>query len=763
MAGNNTSNNLDISDIETDDLDTLATRIDAFYTQDSTTKAQLAYHWERNQLMLDGRQWITYEGDTASGGMWKDLKVNANNEYLPRPVTNYMFDQYQTLKAYLIKNKPRSKVYPNTQEHTDKVAADIGTLILEGNWARLKEQYNYESAAASLVTYGTVFKKSYWDTSSVNLVKVPKMVTKPMIDPNTGANVGEQEEQETDPITGDDLFEELPIGDVNTYVIEPYRMTLDPLAMHLHEARWILETSIQSLDWILETYQKDAPGYTGKAEEVTEETDLNQSLRRWYNLRNQSGTKEISTTYASTGNGSGSSDVMIDNAAVVKEYYEKPSAKYPKGRMVVVAHNKVVYSGPSPYNGPELGDWHPYSECRWELTPGRFWGKSPLDAASELQKRINSIDAITILTRKTMAVPQWLIPVGSGLTPGSMTGRPGQEHFFRPDAGMLPTKVPGEHNDPATFQERSQTLSDMQSITGATDILKGQSPQGVNAASAMNLLYELGTGKLYPILDRWKIFVEEDQKKQLRLIGQNYKEPRPDFIRMLKSRNTDLVETDINQFIGTDLYDNYNVVVEAGSNIPKLESAKQAMLMQLAQLGMLNLQNPENRVQFQQDMGITGYDSDIGPDRKRANWENDLIDNMLKSPNTKPVVFDSDNHQLHLEIHQNRTKNPTFMSLPFQIQQAYMQHIAQHQQMEAQQQQAQMLQQQAMAPSGPSQPAPKGHASQPKSSHSGPATVPPGQPAGVQAGRGKGLPEASHNAIIGGPDTMNPATLGTSH
>lgn len=753
--GNNTNNNLDISDISTDDYDQLQSRINSFYIQDSSTKSQLSYHWERNQLMLDGRQWITYDGESTTGGQWRDLKVTSSNEYLPRPVTNYMFDQYQTLKSYFIKEKPRSKVYPNTQTHKDKMAAKIGNLILEGNWIHLKEQFNYETAAAAMVTYGTVFKKSYWDTSSINLVKVPKMVTKPITDPNTGQEIGSTEEQETDPITGDDLFEELPIGDVNTYVIEPYRMTLDPLAMHLHEARWIFETSIQSLDWIIETYQKDAPGYTGLADTVQEETDLNGSLRRWYNLRNTSGTRDVSFTSSSTGNGSGSSDVMIDNAAVVKEYYEKPSASHPKGRMVVIANDVCVFAGPSPYDGPEQGDWHPYSECRWEIVPGRFWGKSPLDNVSELQKRLNSIDSVTILTRKTMAVPQWLIPMGSGMTPGSITGRPGQEHFFRPDAGAMPMKVPATANDPSVFQERAQVVTDMQSISGAIDILKGQAPQGVTAASGLSLMYEIGTGKLYPIMDRWKLFVEQDQKKQLRLVGTKYKEPRPDFIRMLKSRNTDLVETDLNQFIGSDLYDNYNVIVEAGSNIPKLQAAKQSMLMQLAQLGMLNLQNAENRVQFQQDMGIMGYDGDIEPDSNRANWENDLLDNLLNSPDTKPVVLAIDNHQIHLEIHQNRMKNPTFMSLPFELQQAYMAHVAQHDQMQAQADQAAMLKQQAMAPSGPSQAAPKGQTSQPAGTNAS-------QPAGVQAGKGKGLHEAQHNAIIGGTDTMNPATLGTT-
>lgn len=752
------NSNLDISDISSDDYEQLSQRINSFYTMDASSKAQLSYHWERNQLMLDGKQWIVYEGDSATGGQWNKLKVSRSNEYIPRPVTNYMFDVYQTLKSYLIKNKPRSKIYPNTQEHRDKTAATIGTLILEGNWTRLKEQFHYETAAANLVTYGTVFKKSYWDTTATNLVRVPKMVTVPITDPNTGEQTGETEQQDFDPITSEPIFEDLPIGDVNTYVIEPFRMTLDPLAMHLHEARWIMEYSIQSLDWIHEMYGKEGPGYTGLIDEVKEEKDLNNTMRRWFQLRTTAGLKD--NAYMG-GSGVSSSDPMIDNAAVIKEYYERPSMSYPKGRLVIIANETVVYSGDSPYEGLEQGDWHPYSECRWEIVPGRFWGKSPLDAISELQKRINSIDSIITLTRKTMAIPQKLIPVGSGITPGSTTGRPGQEHFYRPDSGAKPEIIPPVGLDPSVMAERAQCVTDMQELSGAIDILKGQNPPGVGAASALNLLYEVGTGKLYPTLDRWKAFVEEDQKKQIRLIGQKYKEPRPDFIRMLKSRNTDLVESDINQFIGSDLYDNYNVVVEAGSNIPKLQAAKQSMLMELAQMGMLNLQNPENRVQFQQDMGIQGYDSDIEPDRKRANWENDLIDNMIQSPALTPVVLVVDNHQLHLEVHQNRMKSPTFMSLPFEIQKAYMAHIQQHQQMEAQAQQAQMLQQQAMAPpggggapQGPQQPA-----SHKRGGHSL-APAAPGEPQGVQGGHGHGAGKQIKNAILGG-DVLTPATLGS--
>jgi hypothetical protein len=738
------NNNLDLTLVDSADLSALTSKINDFYMQDTAVKQQLTWTWERNQLMLDGKQWIVYDPDAANGGMWKTARVSDSNKYIPRPVTNYLFDVYQTLKSYVIKNKPRSAVTPNTQEYKDKVAAKIATLILETNWVRLKEQYNYETAAASLVTYGTVFKKSYWDTSSLSLVKVPRMVPSPITDPASGQVVGVTQIPATDPQTGDELFDELPLGDVNTYVIEPFRLALDPLAVNFHEARWIMECSIQPLEWIRETYAKSGEGYTGKAEEVKEEKELNGSLRRWYQLRTSSGTKD---GRFSSSQGSTSSDINVENCAVVKEYYERPTAKYPKGRLIVVAGDIVVFSGPSPYEGPEQGDWHPYSECRWEMTPGRFWGKSPLDDVIEIQKTINSIDSVITLTRKTSAIPQKLIPTGLGISPGQWTGRPGEQVFFRPDGtGAMPQTVPGVGVDPSVFSERAQRVSDLKDISGAIDILRGDRPPGVNAASALSLLYEVGTGKLFPILDRWKMFVESDQKKQLRLIAKFYKEPRPAFVKMLASHNSDLAPSDINQFIGSDLYDNCNVIVEAGSNIPKLQAAKQSMLMELAQMGMLNLQDPTNRAKFQEDLGIKGYNGDVEPDVKRAEWENDLIDNLMHSPDNKPVVLAVDNHQLHITTHENRMKSPTFMSLPFQIQQAYMEHVQQHEQMQAQAMQAQMLQNQAMAP------------------HGSPSAPPP-----AAAGGGHGPKTGGHsmsgttsqikNATMGA-DILTPATLG---
>lgn len=736
------NSNIDLTNVDNEDLDELAKRIEGFYRSDTTVKSTLSYHWERNHLMLDGKQWLVYDTTRNSQGQWRSLSVSRANEYIPRPVTNLLFDVYQTLKAYLVQHRPQSSIRPNTQTYGDKMAAKLGNIVLDANFERLKEMENYEYAASCALTYGTVFKKDYWDTSSLQTSKIPRTEQRPQIDPNTGQQVGMQEVDAIDPLSGEPLFDEIPLGDVNTCVVEPYRIALDPLANGMHNARWIMEYAIQPLDWIRETYGGEDPsamsgldaqggqgpalkqGYTGRVDEVKEEKTLSNSLQRFYQLKTSSG--------VSTGGNirglSQSSDEMIEDAAVVKEYYEAPSKKYPKGRMVVVANGVPLYAGDSPYSGPELGDWHPYSEFRWEIVPGRFWGKSPLDDATELQKHINSIDSTIILVRKTQAIPQKLIPIGSGIKKGEWTGRPGQEIYFR-EGGGTPTTIEATNVGQQVFAERELKKAEIKEITGAIDILKGDRPPGVTAASALEMLYEVGTGKLRPALDRWRRFNESSSKKQLRLVGQKYREPREQFIKLLHMKNKELPKEAIESFIGSDLYDNFNVIIEAGSNIPKLQSAEKANLIQLAQIGTLGLDNPENRLEFNKRMGIIGFDQDVSPDVTRAEWENDLLDNIMQGHNAMPVVLDCDEHQRHIDIHNRRKKRPDYITLASEVQQAYDQHCSEHEQFLQQQKQA--AQEEALVTGQPPQ-------------------MPGQEENAPPVGKGKGISEDTQKSILPG-------------
>jgi hypothetical protein len=303
-----------------------------------------------------------------------------------------------------------------------------------------------------------------------------------------------------------------------------------------------------------------------------------------------------------------------------------------------------------------------------------------------------------------MAIPQKLIPISAGIAHGSWTGRPGQEIFFRDVGGGQPPQVIQAHGVDATvFQERAQRVEDAKNISGAIDILKGDRPDGITAASAIEMLFEVGTGKIAPSITRFKRLVKSSQKKQLKIIAKFYKEPRPDFIRLLQQKNKELSAESISNFIGTDLYDNCNVVIEASAGVVKLKAAEKQELREAAQSGALNLADPRNRDEYLSRMGITGFDFDIGPDQKRAELENAQLDNLHAQPNKKPIVLQWDNDQIHIQVIEKRMKEPSWMELPPDIQQAYMQHWMEHQQ--AAQQKQLLANMQAAASGQPPQPA----------------------------------------------------------
>jgi hypothetical protein len=146
--------------------------------------------------------------------------------------------------------------------------------------------------------------------------------------------------------------------------------------------------------------------------------------------------------------------------------------------------------------------------------------------------------------------------------------------------------------------------------------------------------------------------------------------------------------------------------VEAGSNLPKLQSAKKAQLQESAQAGALALENPANRAEYNRQMGIVGFDNDFDPDYKRAMWENDMMDNVDKTPDKKPVMLHVDNHDIHMAVIADRMKKPSFMELPQACQMAYNEHYMQH--MEAKNQQMLEQQMEAMNSGQPPEPQAQG-------------------------------------------------------
>jgi hypothetical protein len=654
----------------------------------------MAYMWMQSIHFLLGDQHIFYN---PASRQFETLPTSKANDFLPRPVTNLIQPAVSTLVSNLTRNKPNADVTPNSPNEKDMSAARIAAKIQDAKWEDDDEQMKLVEAATWAVTTGTVFRKDYWDTSFGKVVRIPmtQMVPSEFMGPDGQIQMTQKEQPIYDD-KGVPQFDELPLGDNSVEVIDAFRMVVDPNASSDSSLSWIMETSIQKLFWIRENYDRDGEGYTGEAKNVKDELNLSTMVALRQRLKTLS-TRGAGGYVGSTAGTSGGPEIFVKNAAIVKELYIRPTKNHPKGQMIVSAGGKILYRGPSPYYDGSPESWHPYTMFRYETIPGRFWGKSAVEDLVEPQRKINAIDSMLILNRKTMVAPQRLIPHGSGVPEGYWNGAPGLQITYKPVGanGAKPEVIPGTPLPAQVYQEREVTKTEMSQIARINEVLQGVRPPGVTTYGGLQLLLEQSFNSFAPMIHRWEKFIEKGQTKKLKLIANRYREPRKEFIDKLRALNKDISDVEIINFIGADLRNNVQVRIEAGSTIPRSNAAKQQQLMELAQTGVLgNLQtDPVNKQKFLERIGVRGFDQTYETDVKRAEWENEMLDNGSFQ---NIMILPYENHAIHVELHGNRMKEPSFMSLPPDIKQGYMMHVEQTMGI-MQQQQMQAAQQQAMA------------------------------------------------------------------
>jgi len=668
----------------------IASRIETYYKQDISDKLLRAQSWDESIRFYDGDQHIEYN---VSLSRFQQVTISKNNDFIPRPTTNYILPNVKTIVSQLTKQKPQAQVRPNSQDPQDIAAAKVSDLALDVKYEELREEEKQMEKAYWGVICGTVFKKIFWDETNNKVLRVPKYRTEEY---EEEVSIPNQEEGSSSPANQppriekktrevEDGFDEFPVGDVNSQVIPPFNIAIPMNTRSPLELDWIMEYSPQKVDWIKQQYDKKGEGYTGKASEVTEEKDLNSVLQLEYRLRVLTGRR----TAGQYGTGA-NNYAQIKNSAVLKEYYQRPSQEYPRGRMVVVANGKTLYDSPkekgSPYFVEGYDDsWHPYVDWRFEIVPGRYWGKGGVDEQVSIQRRINAIDALIILNRRTMAIPQWLIPEGSGVPNGYINGRPGLNIPYRPIGanGAKPERVKAEGLPQSVYQEREQAVVDIKRIGMTQDVLEGKNPVGVKTAYQLEQLQENALAMYGSVFQRWEKSFEREEVKKLLLISKRYKEPRVEFGKKLKAINRDITDIELDMFIGSDLRDNVNVRVEVGSSIPRSKAGENALLREMVNGKVLDVvQNQINKKEFLEKMGLKGkFDSDKSIDIKRAEWENSQIEygsleSMLVDPNNpQNSVLELDDHETHIVIHSARMKDP---NVSVETRQMYITHIEEH-------------------------------------------------------------------------------------
>lgn len=664
------------------------------WSADNPTRDQLFRQFFEQIAFCAGIQWLEYSQATRRFAKW------SAPAWFPTPVSNEMAPRLKGMVARLLSVEPAGRVRPASGDAADREAASLGDDAIPHIYAVTEEMTVREYGALYAGSTGTVIFKDTFDPGGgkqlrvprTNVVETPVMQQASQCDNDLCGSTGGPQEQngscyvcgagamaptqvprtfgDGSPVTtvseepeldeaGQPIVDTFHEGELRSDARMLFNFFWDTAATRLKEAQWCGEAVYTPLDQIDQMYPDLGP-YVG--EEQTADTHNNYLT----SLISLVGTSTQGNSSQTGGTG------VAKGGAVLKWYEERPTLKRPEGLLAVVADGVLLHSGPLPIVDEQgnCANEFSFEDYRLDLVPGRFAGRTPIEDMVPLQRRVNGIDAQVILNRKTLSCPWVLAPKGSGLKPGQVLMRPGTTVVYNfIGVGSAPQVVKGEPLPDQVYKEREACLEAMDRLAQDPRISLAEMPQGVKSGIGLNFAKEQGDAASMPALKRWGDCIARRDSKRLMLMQRYYREERAIKLFGIGS------DWRVRYFKGADLRGNTDVVIDPGSLAPKSRSAYEQSLHDAMDGGLIDISDPMQRQAMLQELGLTAFESDIGPDYRRAMKENGAMD--LGTPvEVTPV----DNDMIHLQIHIGRQKDPSFDALSPEAQQAHQMHKDMHMQ-----------------------------------------------------------------------------------
>lgn len=259
-------------------------------------------------------------------------------------------------------------------------------------------------------------------------------------------------------------------GDVVPIKVSPFNLYPDPLATCVEDAEYIIYANYEHVNILKRRYPKKADFLHGADIQYSElVNDRNENAR----IDNQVLVLEVwCRDYT-----------LID---IEEDGEKKKKKKYPRGRVITVA--------------PELGlilddKQNPYETGRFPFflfkdidVPFQFWGEGEVKWLMSPQQQVNDLYNQIIDNAKHTANMQWVIDKNAGIPKGELTNRPGLIIRKNPGSEVRRDSPPSM---PMYVHQMIDTLKgDIEVISGVHDVTRGQTPTGIQSASAIQALQE---------------------------------------------------------------------------------------------------------------------------------------------------------------------------------------------------------------------------------------------------------------------------------
>jgi len=581
-------------------------------------KYKLPYEktWFINHAFIMGQHYISYDDVSRTF-----IVPPAPPQHRRRAVINWPLAYFRRTKSKLAGGSPVMSVYPATPEAEDQDRAELATMLLDYEWDRLSIKAKRQQLVGWALTAGTAFYHPYWDASA-------------------------------GPSAEDETGEVVRRGELGIEVVSPFEVVIDPFAVDMESARWVVWTKVRPISWVKERYKN--------TEELKPDTENSATLyeRKMQDVIGVFGFMHWSEDNFQTSSG----DKAKPDTILVHQYWERPSQKHPRGRLVVVAGNTVLLDRDNPYDG-DL----PFIKFSEIEVVGRFWGMSVVEQMVPLTRNLNKARSEQMENR-LMSRPKWLIPRVCKHNKAAFTEEAGE--LIEYTAGPRGERPNIENPSPpsgAHIDDIRQTTLELQEITGWHEVSRGMLPSAETSGKAIQLLQFADDTQIAATMRQLEIADEQLSRWLLKLANMFYAEER--MIRVVgDDKVAKVASLRGEQLTGkSEGIDYFDVRIQEGTGFYRSREQARNEIQWLISVGLLNPQIPKDQRRIARMIRMGTVEDTVDEDKLDADWarqENKLMANG-NALEGYPQHFE--NHEIHLAEHRAFQKSDKYRQLASQI------------------------------------------------------------------------------------------------
>jgi len=413
-------------------------------------RQEMELEWVMSTAFFEGRQWFRINSQARN--LESLMHEKEPNRYL---TVNKMRPLIDGVVGKLTQCAPDSSAVPISNNPVDLMAADEANYIVNHYNRKFDRETQTKERVRWACVSGTSFLKIFWDASREQVV--------PQMDATGSEIIGHTS---------------MKVGDIVEQILPAFDVYFDPMAKRDDDIRWLIHAMVKPLSWFIDKY-----GDQGKLVKPDGQTGANAGYVDTYlDGTNGNGRGWVPPSPSNLGN-----QDTKKQAAVVYEYWEKPSALYPSGRYIVSTNSCLLYGGPWPY---EKKDAFPFIPLRWQPRSGTPYGYSLGWDLCSLQLTYNRIYSRLVEqfeNQKDYVLAENLSGIGADAYDNSSDSIDDNNRIYRRinyKRGSHPPQIqraPGIGSD--LFPLLQMIEKDMMDVAGLHDVSQGQANAGTPAES----------------------------------------------------------------------------------------------------------------------------------------------------------------------------------------------------------------------------------------------------------------------------------------